>query len=360
MAQLAWQHYRYTMDEKILREIAMPLLIGAFEGYWAMAEESRYGDGRTVLSLPVSVSPEFKGADMDAWGKNASFQLAAFHLVAKILPQAAKVLNQAIDPRWQKVTESLPPYSTIKGALNAERWGNNSTFIALWEGTDLEDSHRHHAHLGGIYPFGTINPQAPQHKQIVNSTLNRWVTQGSGAWSGWCVPWASILNARCGRTEAAVSWLHWWRENFVNEGGGISHNANTIGVSIFGSPTYYKMPPDFKNNEIMQLDAGQGALSAVLELLVQERQDAIYIIPDVPLGWQTASFENIKTEGAFSVSAKVENGKTVEVKVKANYGGKLRLAHGLGEKYTLNGAESSGAILEKDCANGETLVLKRL
>lgn len=360
MAQLAWQHYRYTMDEKVLKEIAMPLLIGAFEGYWAMLDENRYGDGRTVLSLPVSVSPEFKGADMDAWGKNASFQLAALHIIAKILPQAATLLKQEIDPRWQKVTNCLPPYSTIKGAYNAERWGNNSTFIALWEGTDLEDSHRHHAHLGGIYPFGTIDPQASQHNQIVNSTLNRWVTQGSGAWSGWCVPWASILNARCGRTEAAVSWLHWWRENFVNEGGGTLHNANTTGVSLIGSPTYYKMPSTAKNTEVMQLDAGQGALSAVLELLVQQRQEVIYVIPDVPLGWQNASFENIKTEGAFSVSAKVENGKTVEVKVKANYGGQLKIAHGLGEKYSLNGVESSGAILEKDCANGETLTLKRL
>ncbi|TAH18781.1 MAG: hypothetical protein EAZ08_10630 [Cytophagales bacterium] len=362
MAQLAWQHYRYTMDEKILKEIAMPLLIGAFEGYWAMLEESRYGDGRTVLSLPVSVSPEFKGADMDAWGKNASFQLAALHCVAQILPQAAKLTNQEIDPRWQKVSESLPPYSTIVGAYNAERWGNNSTFIALWEGTDLEDSHRHHAHLGGIYPFGTIDPQAAQHKQIVSSTLNRWVTQGSGAWSGWCVPWASILNMRSGRTEAAVSWLHWWRENFVNEGRGTLHNANSTGVSLIGSPTWYKMPESVKNSEVMQLDAGQGALSAVLEILVQQRQDVVHVIPDVPLAWlnTTFSFENIRVEGGFSVSAKVENGKTTEIKVKAPFGGKIKLAHTLGEKYSLNGKESQGSMLEKDCQKGEELVLKPL
>ncbi|MCU0392955.1 MAG: hypothetical protein MUE81_17740 [Thermoflexibacter sp.] len=362
MAQLAWQHYRYTMDDKILKEIAMPLLIGAFEGYWAMAEENRYGDGRTVLSLPVSVSPEFKGADMDAWGKNASFQLAAFHLIAQILPQAAKVLNQEIDPRWQKVSESLPPYSTIKGAWNAERWGNNSTFIALWEGTDLEDSHRHHAHLGGIYPFGTIDPQATAHKQIVNSTLNRWVAQGSGAWSGWCVPWASILNARCGRTEAAVSWLYWWRENFVNEGRGTLHNANTTGVSIIGSPTYYKMPSDFKNNEVMQLDAGQGALSAVLELLVQQRQDVVHIVPDVPLAWLNSSFsfENIRAEGGFSISAKIRDGKITEIKIKAPFGGRLKLAHNLGEKYLMGNTEVQGGILERDFKQGEEILLKRL
>jgi hypothetical protein len=362
MAQLAWQHYRYTMDEKVLKEIAMPLLIGAFEGYWAMLEESRYGDGKTVLSLPVSVSPEFKGADMDAWGKNASFQLAALHCVAQILPQASKILNQENDPRWQKVSTSLPPYSTIVGAYNAERWGKNTTFIALWEGTDLEDSHRHHAHLGGIYPFGTIDAQSPQHKQIVNNTLNRWVTQGAGGWSGWCIPWAAILNMRGGRTEAAISWLHWWRENFVNEGRGTLHNAAFNGVSLLGSPTWYKMPDSIPNREVMQLDAGQGAMSAVLELLVQQRQDIVYVIPEVPLAWLNSdfSFENIRAEGGFSIDAKVQNGETIEIKIKAPFGGKLKMAHGLGEKYLLNNDENQGNILERECKKGENLILKKL
>jgi hypothetical protein len=48
VAQMAWLHYRHTMDESILREIAWPLLIGAFEGFWAMTE--RRADGS--LHLP--------------------------------------------------------------------------------------------------------------------------------------------------------------------------------------------------------------------------------------------------------------------------------------------------------------------
>ncbi len=362
MAQMAWQHYRYTMDEKILKEIAMPLLIGAFEGYWSMLEESRYGDGRTVLSLPVSVSPEYRGADMNAWGKNASFQLAALHSVAKILPRAAKILNESNDDRWQKVSNHLPPYTTIKGAYNAEGWGKNSTYIALWEGTDLEDSHRHHSHLGGIYPFGTVNPQAAEHQKIVNNSLSRWVTQGAGGWSGWCVPWAAVLNMRSDRTDGGISWLHWWHRNFVNEGRGTLHNAAFNGVSLLGSPTWYRMNENVANSEVMQLDAGQGALSAVLELLVQQRQDVIHVLPEIPLTWinANASFENIRTEGGFAISAKVENGKTTEIKVKSLFGGKLKLAHTFGEKYLLNGKENQGNILEKDCQKGEELIMKSL
>jgi hypothetical protein len=41
MAQMAWMHYRYGLDESILHDVAWPLLNGAFEGYWAMHEKRR-------------------------------------------------------------------------------------------------------------------------------------------------------------------------------------------------------------------------------------------------------------------------------------------------------------------------------
>ena len=109
MAQLAWMHYRYTMDESVLEEIAWPLLQGAFEGYWAMTESRMKSNGENELFLPVTVSPEFRGARMDAWGENASFQLAAYHLVAEYLQEAAGLLDEELDPRWQQVRDQLPP-----------------------------------------------------------------------------------------------------------------------------------------------------------------------------------------------------------------------------------------------------------
>src|SRR5262249_47672301 len=84
MAQLAWLHYRYSLDERVLREVAWPLLSGAFNGYWAMLEPLEQ-DGQRRLSLPVSVSPEYNGAAMNAWGRDASFQLAALHFLAQTL-----------------------------------------------------------------------------------------------------------------------------------------------------------------------------------------------------------------------------------------------------------------------------------
>jgi len=353
MGYLAWQHYSYTMDEAVLKETAYPLLIGAFEGYWAMLEQVEDGAGGKRFSLPVSVSPEFRGDAMNAWGRDASFQLAALHKVAKVLPLAANKLNKPMDPRWADVSKRLPPYTT---------WQENPSSrkrIALWEGMDLVESHRHHSHMGSIYPFVTVDPAAAEHKEIVQSSINHWVFQGMGAWSGWCVPWAATLFSRIGNSEAAASTLHYWNENFVNEGRGTLHNSNKPGASIFSHPIYDKLSEGTPNNEIMQLDAGFGALSAVFEMLVQNREDGIYVLPNLHYQWKELSFENIRTEGAFQISAKVTEGKVKEIKIKSLAGGTLKLVHGLGDKFLLNGKPALGSKLEKECVAGEEITLTR-
>lgn len=362
MAQMAWQHYRYGLDQpnakQVLSETAWPLLVGAFEGYYAMLEEvsdSTYAGGKRY-SLPISVSPEYGGDGENAWGRDASFQLAALHRVCRILPEAARAMNLPVDPRWADVDKRLPAYSLVKGVFMSE-WGISNERIGLWQGKDLDGSHRHHSHLAGIYPFATIDLNDPAQRKIVDNSLSAWRFRGAGGWSGWCVPWASTLLARTGQPEAAVSWLHFWKDNFTNEGRGTLHNANNNGTSFLGAPDWTK---EKQNREIMQLDGGFGALNAVLELLVQSRDEGIFVLPGLPRTWRELSFDRIRTEGAFQVGATVREGRVAEIRVKSLAGGKLRLAHGLVGEYLVNGQKNSAKLYEKECAVGETLVLKPL
>lgn len=362
MAQMAWQHYRYGLDQpdakQVLSDMAWPLLVGAFEGYYAMLEEvsdSSYTGGKRY-SLPISVSPEYGGDGENAWGRDASFQLAALHRICRILPEAARAMGQSVDPRWADVDKRLPAYSLVKGVFMSE-WNIANERIGLWQGKDLDGSHRHHSHLAGIYPFATIDLNDPAQRKIVDNSLAAWRFRGSGGWSGWCVPWASILMARTGQPEAAVSWLHFWKDNFTNEGRGTLHNANNNGTSFLGAPDWTK---EKQNREIMQLDGGFGALNAVLELLVQSRDDGIYVLPGLPRTWRELSFDRIRTEGAFQIGATVSEGRVTEIRVKSLAGGPLRLVHGLGETFAVNGQKTTGKVFEKTCAKGETLVLKPL
>ncbi len=307
MAQMAWLNYRYGLNETILKEVAWPLLNGAFEGYWAMHET--IGD---KFSLPVSVSPEYRADAMNAWGRDASFQLAAWHMIAQILPRAAATLGETIDPRWSEVEEKLPPYTSV----------NNR--IGLWNGLELEESHRHHSHLAGIWPFASFDPLAQEHWETVADSIEFWNQMGAGNWTGWCVPWASILCSRLGLADAAVTWLHWLLDNFTNVGWGSLHNADFAGTSALHDDSLRKrVKPE--NREVMQMDATMGFISAVTELLVSNRRDGIHVVPAIPRRWREFSFDGIRCEGAFFVGADVENGAVVEVRVRSEKGGELRL-----------------------------------
>ncbi len=360
MAQLAWLHYRHTMDSSILKEIAWPLLNGAFEGYWAMMEEIPVGKEGKRYTLPVSVSPEFKGSRMDAWGRDASFQLAAAHMICDIMPRAAAVLGQEVDPRWKDVDDNLPEYTLVSGPSSLERPESIVERVALWEGMDLIESHRHHSHMACIYPFGTIDPDDPRHMQIVDNTYRNWIRKGPGAWSGWCVPWAAILHNRKGNVEASLSWLKYWYDNFTNEGRGTLHDAAFPGISNISSPGWFTIDDIDSNREKMQLDAGFGALSAAMDLLVHQKGDVIHVLPRVPIMWKDAEFKGIITEGAFSVGAVVKGGKKRKVTVYSEMGGQLKLAHGLGEKIKVDGEVYEGLVFEKETVAGETIVLESI
>jgi len=355
MAQLAWLHYRYSMDEKVLEEVAWPLLNGSFEGFWAMTETD--SDGKFML--PVSVSPEFKGSRMDAWGKNASFQLAAYHMVAETLQQAAELLNKKADPRWEEVRQKLPPYTTFTGPTSKEWPEQQSERIALWEGMDLIASHRHHSHLAAIYPFATIDPLGEEHGKIAQNSIKHWVYTGAGAWSGWCVPWAATLQARMDNADAAVGWLHYFKNNYTNEGRGTLHDAAYPGKSVIASK-WTELAEGEKNGEVMQLDGGFGAITAITELMVQHRKDGVHILPDIPAHWEAFSFEKIRVPGAFAISAEVREHQVQEVVVEAQQGGQLVLHPQLGSTWTLNGVPQRGATAMLNLRKGERAVLRRI
>ncbi|MBN8523788.1 MAG: hypothetical protein J0M02_00290 [Planctomycetes bacterium] len=342
VALMAWEHWRHTRDRRVLEEIAWPLLAGAFGGYHAMCEER---EGR--LSLPVSVSPEYNGCGMDAWGRDASFQLAAAHAVTRALQQAAAELGRPIDPRWADLRSRLPRWTTFGSPQR----------IALWQGRDLECSHRHHSHLAGIWPFKTIDPVAE--REVVEASLKHWTRHGAGAWSGWCIPWAAVLCARCGAADAAVAWLHWWQAAFTNCGHGTLHDGVEAGLTALSGPWPLR-PQASRDGELMQLDAAMGVLWAVCELLVQDRDDHLAILPSVPEAWADASFDGIRTPGAFLVGATVRRRRVDEVRVLSTTGGELAIAPNLGPAFTVDGVHHEGTLLRVPTAPGQHLVLRRM
>ncbi len=313
VAEMLYRYYAYSGDVDFLRETAYPFMCGAMRVYEHMLE--REGD---TWVLPVSVSPEYRGAALNAWGRNASFQLACIHWLCEHLWEAAEILGDFPDPLWRDIQQNLPRAALI-GPEDAAQ-------IALWEGTPLEESHRHHSHLAGITPFDVLDPADAEWQPIYERTLRTWIRQGMGLWSGWCVPWAAMLHTRFDNGDMAELLLEIWERVFTNEGHGTLHDCVIPGFTLMGAPS---MLPDKRElpPERMQMDAGMGVTAAILDMLLHTRRGVNYIFAGVPARWQQVSFEGIRTEGAFLVSAVREQGFVREVRVHSEVGGIFRLAN---------------------------------
>ncbi|HOJ40870.1 MAG TPA: hypothetical protein PK644_10460, partial [bacterium] len=80
VGKMMYDYYLYGGEKEFLAEIAYPFMEGAMKVFTVMLEKRGGG-----WYLPVSVSPEYRGAAMNAWGANSSFQLACIHWLIEAL-----------------------------------------------------------------------------------------------------------------------------------------------------------------------------------------------------------------------------------------------------------------------------------
>ncbi len=337
VGKMMFDYYRMTGDIGFLRERAYPYMRGAMRVFEEMLE--RQADGSYVL--PVSVSPEYGGSAIWAWGRNASFQIGCIHMLIECLLEACRVLGETPRPIWREIQAKLPRACVQAGPDGRQR-------IVLWEGQDLDESHRHHSHWAGVYPWDIIEPSDPTWRPIIAETYARWQQQGMGQWSGWCIPWAAMLQARMGCPDAAVALMDYWRHLYTNEGHGTLHDPKLPRTNLTGDPAVPAMPAPGQGGEIMQMDAGMAACAAVLDFLVHTRRGVHYLLQGAPPTWREIDVEGIQTEGGFRVGLTRRDGELVEVRITSTLGNRFRMAD----------PWHPGRIIERPTAPGEQLTIR--
>jgi len=65
--------------------------------------------------------------------------------------------------------------------------------------------------------------------------------------------------------------------------------------------------------------------SAIQEMLIQSHTGIVKLFPAIPGSWEDAQFDQLRTQGAFLVSAKRQDGKVELVTVTSETGGWFRL-----------------------------------
>ncbi len=293
-----WQ-WKYSMDEQFLKERCKPYF-DAVQNYFS---KLRVQDTVTKkYKLPLSSTPEYNDNSINAWFSNfTNFDLA---LVKSFNSEYADVCRQTGDKKLSSILADGKLYP----ALNS-----NETGLTIAPGQNLDESHRHHSHLLALYPLNLLNTGDEADALVIDKSL-RWLEKkGTRAWCGYSFSWAACLYARAKEADNAAKMLSIFANNFVS-----INSFHLNGDQHGGKYSGFTYRP-------FTLEGNFAFAQGVHEMLVQSSKGYIEIFPATPVSWKNVSFNTLRTEGAFLVSAKKENGTVDEVTVKATADGIMKL-----------------------------------
>ncbi|MCA0755593.1 hypothetical protein KP806_11060 [Paenibacillus sp. N4] len=343
VSQMMWQYARYAGDTDYLVTEVYPFMRKALNVFYAMMDKEG-----NEYSLPVSVSPEYGGSSPDGLGRNSTFFLVNVHfLCEKLLELEEKYRLDADYAQFvADVRTKLPAYTA--GPRQYQEFGTKPGLeLYLWEGQPLSESHRHHSHLAGIYPFDTMDLSDPEQHEIVSNSYKSWVDKGMGRWAGWSMPWASILHNRLGRADMALLSLYLLKDVYMMPSYATRHNANYSGFC------------QFTGGDTMQMEASIAAAAAVLEMYVQCVRGSIRVFTGLASRFKDASFSGIRAEGAFLLSGVKRDGKVSTVTVFSERDETLRMNNPFGGKAFIRRGgtliETSERLITLELHAGETV-----
>ena len=349
-----WQHYKFSMDEQFLRDRAYPLMKAALKPL--LPELQMREDG--YLHLPWSSSPEYHSPqetyrwvrhEMPDWtnrfGADATIDLSLIKFLCKALIEASEILGIA-DPEkadWAYTLEHLTPY-------HMDEFGS----MCVREGLPLSTSHRHQSHLFPIYPLHEMTLE--NDKETIDHCLTVLGINGRGEWVGWSFPWVALLGAYGGRPALARNLMLDYADRYVTES-----TVHFQGPQKSCDISLYVYPG---GNFGQTIEAGFGSIAALQEMAIQSNGGIIRLFENTPPAWADLALADMRTEGAFLVSAVRKEYITQFVEIKAEHGGKLILRTDFGAENVH--AEINGTItdlcmqdgtLELDTQIGDTIFL---
>jgi hypothetical protein len=317
--------------------------------YLAMLEKK---NGR--YELPLGVSLGYRGTEPSAAGRNASVQLACIHFLCESLLASAAVLDEEPKKEWRDIAQTLPRAAMCEtpGAS-----GEPEKEIGVFDGVALDDSHAFFGQFAGVWPFEAVDLDNKEQFTALERAVATWIDQGMGAWGSCSLPWASAIHMRIKNSDMAEVLIELWERLFMNEGNAAVLDPIFAGFTAPGG----SRSAQGGSSEILNLDAFMAVTAQILELLLHTRHGVNYLFWGAPKRWKNVTFDNIRTEGAFEVSATRRNGRVLRVGVKANAAGTFLLANPWGGKVSLQRVKGTstiqGAILEIALAADERIEL---
>lgn len=298
LAQHFYWQWKYSMDEFFLQQRAYPYL---HEVATFIENITYLENGQRKIAL--SSSPEYHDNTIKAWfTKYTNYDLSLYKFALTAAAEVAAAMHKKVEAdHWKSILQQLPAFDV------------NETGLTIAPNQNLDESHRHHAQLMAVYPIAQLDINNAADKKIIDLSLQRLEEKGIRNWCGYSFSWAACIYARAQQADSAVKQLQIFANNFCS-----LNSFHLNGDQKGGEYSSFTYRP-------FTLEGNFAFAQGVHELLLQSKNNYIEVFPAVPKNWKDVSFNALRTEGAFLISAKKENGVAAEVKVFAEKGGVLRI-----------------------------------
>ncbi|MGA8186058.1 MAG: glycoside hydrolase family 95-like protein [Terriglobia bacterium] len=305
LGQHLWWYYAYSQDRQFLRQQAYPFLKEAALFYQNILKPGP--DGR--LHIPLSASPEYFSNDLKAWTPDPTEGLSLVRTLLRYTIQASEVLgvDQQKRTQWATMEQKLAPYPVDDSGLKVQ------------PDAPFGRSHRHPMHLFPIFPGGDLNVEgSTEDRKLIARSIQNWIFRGTGEWTGWSFPYASLIASRVRRRNQALNELKIYEQAFIWPNG-FHVNGD---YHRYGYSTHEYQP--------FTMEAECAFTAAVNGMLLQSWGGKIRIFPSVPGSWKNVSFENLRAQGGFLVSAEMVNGEMISASIASPKGGDAKVVFPLG------------------------------